>query len=403
MPILQPASAPAPADTNHDLTVEWRIVAGNGTENLSSEDSDNVFSNRAVRLSPPILGPSAVAKTLHHHILGGPNMARIFIIGSGVVGTATGSGFLEGGHDVTFIDIATARLEALSAQGKDVSPTINLNRESPAFIFLTLPTPNIGHHYDLSAFESGVRSVGRALKTAGPGHVVVVRSTVPPGTTERVVQPILEEESGKTVGAGFTVASNPEFLRAASAAEDFRWPWMTVIASRNKRTQERLQALLAPFGGEQRIFDDPAVAEMIKCSHNIFNAAKISFWNEMWQVCQALGIDHDDVASTVARSSEGSFRQTYGIRGGAPYGGVCLPKDTQGFLGFARERGVPMPLLHAVVRVNDSMISGVERELADATGRLELPGAEVPTIRVDDLVTSSNGSGAAGSVDRADG
>jgi hypothetical protein len=84
-----------------------------------------------------------------------------------------------------------------------------------------------------------------------------------------------------------------------------------------------------------RSFDNPAEAEFIKCAHNIYNATKISFWNEMWLVAQKMGLDLDPIASTVAKSAEGSINPQYGIRGGAPYGGVCLPKDTCGFLGFA--------------------------------------------------------------------
>jgi UDPglucose 6-dehydrogenase len=184
---------------------------------------------------------------------------------------------------------------------------------------------------------------------------VVVRSTVPPGTAEQVVQPLLEMRSGKTPGEGFTVASNPEFLRAASAVEDFRHPWMTVVASRSARTRERLGELLQPFGGDIRFFSNPAEAELIKCAHNIYNATKISFWNEMWLVTKELGLDLDPIAQTVARSAEGSLNPLYGIRGGAPYGGVCLPKDTQGFLGVADSMGLRMPLLKAVVEVNDQM------------------------------------------------
>jgi UDPglucose 6-dehydrogenase len=140
---------------------------------------------------------------------------------------------------------------------------------------------------------------------------------------------------------------------------------MTVIGARSKRVQERMAALLAPFGGEMRVFDNPTTTEMIKCAHNLYNAAKISFWNEMWLVCQDLGIEHDDVAGTVAHSAEGSFNPLYGIRGGAPYGGVCLPKDTNGFLGFALDRTVPMPLLDAVVKVNDELAARLAAELAD--------------------------------------
>jgi UDPglucose 6-dehydrogenase len=290
-------------------------------------------------------------------------MAKIFIIGSGVVGTATGKGFLAAGHNVTFIDILESRVATLRAEGLDARLVLDLTDESPSFIFLTLPTPNVGHRYDLSAFEAGTASVGRALATASAAHTVVVRSTVPPGTTEGRVQPILERMSGKTSGTGFSLAANPEFLRAASAVEDFRWPWMTVIASRSVRTVERLRALLEPFGGELRTFSDPAEAELVKCAHNIYNATKISFWNEMWMVSRRLGLTLDPIANTVARSAEGSFNPMYGIRGGAPYGGVCLPKDTQGFLGFASELEVEMPLLRAVVEVNDQLAMVVEGEV----------------------------------------
>ena len=289
-------------------------------------------------------------------------MSRIFIIGSGVVGTATGRGFIKAGHDVTFVDVLPSRLKELTKEGFDARARIELPDEA-SFLFLTLPTPHDVRHYDLTAFDNGVATVGRALAASPLTHTVVVRSTVPPGTTEGRVLPALERESGLTCGEDFTVASNPEFLRAASAAEDFRFPWMTVIASRSKRTQERLRELLAPFGGEVRVFDDPATAEFIKCAHNIYNATKISFWNEMWLVAQKLGIDHDAVASTVANSAEGSYNREYGIHGGAPYGGVCLPKDTNGFLGFAEDLGVDMPLLDAVVAVNETLTAMTDHEI----------------------------------------
>ncbi|WP_079053766.1 nucleotide sugar dehydrogenase [Streptomyces graminilatus] len=286
-------------------------------------------------------------------------MARIFVVGSGVVGTATGKGFLHAGHKVTFIDVDERRLEVLRSEGLDAHSRLDLRAEPSSFVFLTLPTPNVGHAYDLSAFEAGTASVGESLRESYESHIVVVRSTVPPGTAESLVQPLLEKHSGRTTGEGFTVASNPEFLRAASAVEDFRHPWMTVVASRSARTRERLGELLQPFGGDLRFFENPAEAELVKCAHNIYNATKISFWNEMWLVSQELGLDLDPIAQTVARSAEGSVNPLYGIRGGAPYGGVCLPKDTQGFLGLADSIGLHMPLLKAVVEVNDQLAGAV--------------------------------------------
>jgi UDPglucose 6-dehydrogenase len=291
--------------------------------------------------------------------------SRIFIVGSGVVGTATGEGFLTAGHDVTFVDVAQERVRELRRRGRDARTELDLADERSSVVFLALPTPYDGDRYNLSAFTAGTTSVGRALAGSPARHTVVVRSTVPPGTTEGLVQSVLEVSSGLRAGEGFDLASNPEFLRAVSAAEDFAHPWMTVIASRDPETVERLRALLAPFGGELRTFSNPAEAEFVKCAHNIFNATKISFWNEMWLVAQKLDLDLDPIAATVARSAEGSINPQYGIRGGAPYGGVCLPKDTCGFLGFARTIDVDMPLLSAVVATNDRLSEIINYEIAD--------------------------------------
>jgi UDPglucose 6-dehydrogenase len=291
--------------------------------------------------------------------------SRIFIVGSGVVGTATGEGLMAAGHDVTFVDIAQDRVRELRERGLDAQTELDLADERSSVIFLTLPTPNIGHRYDLSAFTAGSAAVGRALAGSPARHTVVVRSTVPPGTTDGLVRSVLEVHSGRSAGEGFGLASNPEFLRAVSAAEDFAHPWMTVIASRDPQTVDLLEALLSPFGGELRTFTNPAEAEFVKCAHNIFNATKISFWNEMWLIAQRLDLDLDPIAATVARSAEGSINPQYGIRGGAPFGGACLPKDTQGFLGFAKTIDVDMPLLSAVVETNDRLADIVSHEIAD--------------------------------------
>jgi len=308
-------------------------------------------------------------------------VARIFIIGSGVVGTATGTGFDRAGHDVTFVDISAARLADLRASGLRATDSIDLSGRE-AFVFLTLPTPHVGRAYDLSAFRTGVDAVGRALRDATTFHTVVVRSTVPPGTCEDLVGPLLEQASGRRVGTDFAIASAPEFLRAASALEDFIFPWVTVIAARSRRTVERLDELFSPFGGEIRTFSDPRTAEMIKCSHNVFNATKISFWNEIWRVCDTIGIDPDEVATTVARSAEGSINPSYGIKGGEPYGGACLPKDVAGFLGLADSLQVSVPLVEGVARVNTQM---TDLRLGDVTG--DVVELRQPTEPVIDLTT----------------
>ncbi|GAA1317045.1 hypothetical protein GCM10009610_41460 [Pseudonocardia xinjiangensis] len=277
-------------------------------------------------------------------------------------------GFRAAGNTVTFIDISVPRVCDLRAQGLDARTELDLASEPDSFIFLTLPTPNAGRGYDLGAFAAGSAAVGRALAGSSARHTVVVRSTVAPGTTEELVRPVLEENSGMTAGDGFRLATNPEFLRAVSAEEDFSHPWMTVIASRDPQAVAQLRALLAPFGGEMRTFSDPAEAEFVKCAHNIFNATKISFWNEMWLVAREIGLDLDPIAATVAKSAEGSINSRYGIRGGAPYGGACLPKDTRGFLGYSDAIGVDMPLLQAVVETNERLENVVKQEV-EAAGK----------------------------------
>jgi UDPglucose 6-dehydrogenase len=297
-------------------------------------------------------------------------MAKVAVVGAGVVGTASGKGLASRGHDVSFIDIDQERLEALRADGYRASDVLELGDEH-TFIFLVLPTPHQGLAYDFGPLVAGTRAVGEAMARSSGFHTVVLRSTTAPGTCDNVVRPALEAASGKSEGEGFALASNPEFLRAATALDDFLAPSMTVIGSRSTLTVQRLVELFRPFGGLVKTFDTTQQAELVKCAHNIFNATKISFWNEFWLVAERLGLNGDEVAATVALSAEASTNPQYGIRGGAPYGGACLPKDTAGFLGFATELGLPMPLLSAVIEVNHTMAHRVSEELTEVTDHVE--------------------------------
>lgn len=282
-------------------------------------------------------------------------MARITVVGGGVVGTANGLGFAAHGHDVVVVDSDHERVAALRGLGLRAASEIDLRGPS-GFVFLTLPTPaNPDVGFDLSLFDAGVTAVGSALREASTSHVIVVRSTVPPRTTCGRLVPLLEQHSDRKQGQGFEVAAVPEFLRAGSALEDVLSPWMTVIGAPDDGTRTALAELFRPFGGELLTFADPLVAEVAKLAHNAFNATKISFWNEMWQLCEALGIDAREIASTVAYSAEGSINPLYGIRGGSPYTGSCLPKDIEGLLRFAHTVGLEMPLVASTQEVNRAM------------------------------------------------
>jgi UDPglucose 6-dehydrogenase len=295
-------------------------------------------------------------------------MSRIFIVGARSLGTATGVALLRAGHRVTFVEADAEPARRLAGSGLDVRPGLELAGEPESFVFLCGPAggpESTGSKapagepastgagaFDLRAVEAGAVLVGRALATADARHVVVVRSTVPPGTTGELVGPALERFSGKDDGAGFGLAACPDLGEA-----------MTVIGARSQRVAHRVADLLASPGGRIRIFDDPATAELVRCATSLFNATKISFWNEIWGVCEQLGLDPDPIAETVAGAARGSLDPAYGLLGGAPYGGRRLPADTRGFLGYAAAMGIPMPLLSAVVEVNTALEDRMSAEL----------------------------------------
>jgi UDPglucose 6-dehydrogenase len=139
-----------------------------------------------------------------------------------------------------------------------------------------------------------------------------------------------------------------------SNEQDFARPWITVLGTNERRTAELLDELYAPFGA-LIVRCTPTEAEMIKYVNNVYNAVKISYFNEVHEICQQLGIDSNLVGATVARSAESMWNPLYGTRGGVPYGGACLPKDTTAFMQFARDHGMEHLMLEATMAVNDRL------------------------------------------------
>jgi len=282
-------------------------------------------------------------------------MSRIEIIGAGVVGQATGKGFAHFGHDLTYRDINLDVLHRLKRQGYDTVHTGKVSRFKTDITMLCVSTPTVNGAIDLRPLRAACQTVAATLKQDDDYRIVVVRSTVPPCTTEELVIPLLGQWSGKVAGREFGVCHNPEFLREVSALEDFINPWIVVIGAYDQRSAQHLQDLYLPIvsrTGVEILETDLRTSEMLKYVNNIYNATKISFTNEIWSACHALGIDGDEVMSIVARSAEASWNPQYGIKGGYPYGGNCLPKDTLAFLAFARERSLDLRLLEQVIQVN---------------------------------------------------
>jgi UDPglucose 6-dehydrogenase len=233
---------------------------------------------------------------------------RIGIIGSGYVGTVTGAGLAELGNEVIFVDFDQERVATLNAansplfvQGLDDLLAENRGRYHATtdygalldcdITFITVGTPSREDgSIDLEYIRSAAEDIGNVIRQKAEFHLVVVKSTVVPGTTEEVVKPILEEVSKKKAGEDFGVAMNPEFLREGSAVHDFFTPDRIVVGTEDERSRRLLEALYAPFSCP-KLFTGIKTAEMIKYVSNAFLATKISFANEIGNMCKRLGID----------------------------------------------------------------------------------------------------------------
>jgi UDPglucose 6-dehydrogenase len=285
-------------------------------------------------------------------------MADILIIGSGVVGQATGKGFARKGHQISYVDINPQTIARLRAAGLTAMTAAEVEWRAVDVVMLAVSTPSVDDQIVLDYIEAAALDVGRGLARTERFVPVVVRSTVPPTTTEQRITPILERASGKRAGVEFGVAMNPEFLRQVTSEQDFARPWITVLGTSDRRTAEILDALYAAFGA-LIVRCTPTEAEMIKYVNNVYNAVKISYFNEVHAICERLEIDSNLVGAAVARTAESMWNPLYGTRGGVPYGGACLPKDTIAFRQFVRDLGMQHLVLDAAIDVNRALAASV--------------------------------------------
>jgi UDPglucose 6-dehydrogenase len=283
---------------------------------------------------------------------------KVLIVGSGVVGQKTGIGLIQMNNDVFFHDVNKRVLQDLSLNGYPVINDLSeFDSNSPPMVLMVcVPTPSIDGKMDKKYIQKAVRGIGKFLKKARQYHVVVIRSTVVPLTTRTQIIPLLEKYSGREVGKDFGVCVNPEFLRQQNALEDFLHPWRIVIGEYDKRSGDVLECLYNKFNAP--IFRTGIdTAEMIKYVANIFLATKISFFNEIYLICEKLGLDAHFISSVAALDPRiGS----YGTLGGRPFEGSCLPKDLEAFISFMKDQKLDLPLLHAVQFINNMMRKNAE-------------------------------------------
>ncbi len=299
---------------------------------------------------------------------------KISVIGSGYVGLVTGACFAKLGNDVVLVDIDAERVAMINrgeapfyepgleeilkeglAQGKIEAITDTISSVKWAdVVFICVQTPNAPDgSVDLTYIRAAAKSVGEGLREReGVGYpVVVVKSSVIPGTTEFVVRPILEDLSGKRAGVDFGVAMNPEFLREGAAVKDFLEPDRIVIGAMEGKARDVLSSLYSGFNCPV-LHTNLVTGEMLKYASNAFLATKISFINEIANICGFVpGLDVLEVARGVGLDHRVNPQF---LNAGIGFGGSCLPKDLRALVSFVENTGNYEPkLLKSVLEVND--------------------------------------------------
>jgi len=276
---------------------------------------------------------------------------EISIIGSGLVGQTTGIGLCLHGHDVVFYDIDEKKLEMLRRRGHRTG-TLEEAVESSAVHMICVPTPTVKGKFDGTYVETAVTKLAQALVKKNEYQVVVVRSTVLPFTMRNKVIPLLRRHSSLKLGEHYGVCHNPEFLRSKYPLCDFLNPKLIVIGELDKHSGDPLEKLYSSLDAPifRTKFEE---SEIIKYAANLFNATKVSFFNEIYLTCGELGIEQNILPKAIALAAIGLTIPNWGTQGGYPFGGSCLPKDLKAFINFVEERfGHNPPLLRSVLKVN---------------------------------------------------
>ncbi len=287
-------------------------------------------------------------------------MKKIGIIGSGVVGSATGKGFHRLGHDVLFYDIAKQRLLTLKEEGYQIASSVKdiIDKTDISFVCVNTPNNSSGEQ-DLSQLMSvlyditnSLRRIDRRHEQQQHPHLIVFRSTMLPGTMRSVVINYLQTNCpSSSITRDYDVCYNPEFLRQNTAFDDFFRPDRVVIGEDRKGASQPLKEIYQQLT-ENIIVTSFEAAEMIKYTSNCFLSLKISFFNEIGLVCKQMGIDDKAVSLGVSMDKRIG---NYGTQFGKPFEGACLPKDTEALAGFIRNLQLNPDLLQVALDINRKM------------------------------------------------
>jgi GDP-mannose 6-dehydrogenase len=312
---------------------------------------------------------------------------NVSVFGLGYVGSVSAASFAADGHTVVGVDVNPDKVASLN-EGR--SPIVEkgldeLIRDNAAngrlratastaeavrdtdlsLICVGTPSRKNGS-LDLTYLERVAEQIGGALASKETYHVVVVRSTVLPGTTHEVVIPALERTSGKTYGTGFGVTVNPEFLREGTAIHDFRHPPLTLVGHNYRSDAEPTRALYARVDAPIET-TTIRTAEMMKYASNTWHALKVTFANEIGNVCKRVGIDSHEVMEIFCKDEKLNLSSYY-LKPGFAFGGSCLPKDVRALQYRAKEVDLEMPVIQAILGSNQLQIQHAIDEIVD-TGK----------------------------------
>lgn len=292
---------------------------------------------------------------------------KISVIGTGYVGLVSGVCFAKQGHNVICVDVDKDKIEKINngispIYEKGLEELLNEFKDNISatnsygyaiknsdVTFICVGTPSTVDGIDLTHVEQATIEIGRTLKNKDSWHLVVVKSTVLPKTSEDFVLPLLEKYSGKKAGDGFGLCMNPEFLREGVAVNDFLMPDRIIIGSFDSKSRELLYTLYDSFSSPI-VHTSLTAAEMIKYASNCFLATKISFINEIGNFCKNLGINSYEVADGIGLDSR--IGRSF-LDSGIGWGGSCFPKDLHALIAWADDNAQDSLILKNVVEVND--------------------------------------------------
>lgn len=319
---------------------------------------------------------------------------RISVFGLGYVGAVSLACLARDGHEMTGVDIDPGKLELLRSgqapivetgiqeltravmRGGSVNVTHSVREAilSTDLSFVCVGTPARGNgNQDLSAITRIAEEIGAVLPEKSSRHVVVIRSTVKPGTVEEVVQPAIEAASGLKAGRDFSLCFQPEFLREGTSINDYDHPPLTVVGA----TDEHGVALLRSVFGHlpcEFVATSIRTAEMLKYACNAFHALKVTFANEVGRVSQSVGVDPHEVMKLLCMDRQLNISSAY-LRPGFAFGGSCLPKDLKALLYLAKSNDVELPMLSSVLPSNVAHIEhAIEQVLASGKRSIGMLG-----------------------------